>query len=113
MMNNSQIIIEPKDTDELLRIQEARIIRIIEAIQGIQKMKEWQVLKEEIFDGLTHSLEKEIKNEARSENPNVLKLTRLSGKIEWAEKYADLSKLENNYRSQLVNIKLKLYGEQA
>jgi hypothetical protein len=107
-MNNSLITIE-EEANELVVAQEAKLIRIIEALQEIQQSKQWSTLKKDIFDGLVTSLEKEIRNEARSENPNPLKLTRLTGKLEWAERYSDLSKLENSYKVQLTNIR-KQYG---
>ena len=73
-------------TDELLREEEAKTIRIIEALQGIQNTKEWRTLKKEIFDGFMLSLEREIKSEATSENPDPQKLNRLSGTLKWAER---------------------------
>src|SRR3990167_8310921 len=111
-MNNSLTIetIE-RNPDELMRVVESRLVRIIEALQGVQTTKEWSTLKKDIFDSFVISLEKEIKSEARSENPNPLKLTHLSGKIEWAERYSDLSKLENYYKVQLTNLRTKLYGK--
>jgi len=113
-MNNAQITIEnieTKDSKELFRLEESRLVRIIENLQAVQSSKEWGILRDEIFDGVVNSLEREIKNEAKSENPNPQKLTRLSGKLEWAEKYSDLSKLEHVYKSNLKNIRIKLYGE--
>ena len=112
-MNNAQTIEQsgPQDSDERLRTEEARLVRIIESLQIIQTTKEWSTLKKDIFDSFVSSLEKEIKSEARSENPNPLKLTRLSGKIEWAERYSDLSKLENYYKVQLTNLRTKLYDQ--
>ena len=109
-MNNSQTI-ETRNPDELMKEEEARLVNIIEALQGIQKTKEWSTLKKDIFDRFALSLEKEIRNEARSENPNPLKLTRLSGKLEWAERYSDLSRLENYFKVQLTNLRIKLYGK--
>ena len=99
-------------TVELLRETEAKTIRIVEALQGTQKTKEWRTLKEEIFDGFASSLEREIKSEARSENPNPQKLNRLSGKLEWAERFSDLAKLEDYYKIQLKNLKIKLYEKE-
>lgn len=117
-MNNSQIIIEtiePKEREEkiqlILRAEEARQVKIIEAIRGIQATKEWLILKELVFDSLVKSLEKELSLEAKKTSPSTNQLNRLSGELKWAERYADLGKLEDNYKVNLQNIRIKLYGK--
>lgn len=116
-MNNSSISIdriEPEPEKELLprlRAEESRLTLIIEAIQEVQKSKAWSTLKTEVFESLVNVLEKDLKNEARKEDPSLLKLTRVAGELKWAEKYSDLSKLEQLYRVQLQNIRTQLYAK--
>ncbi len=113
-MNNSFLSIEPEPIEDVsprLREEEGRTLRIVEAIQQVNKSEAWRTLKEELFDSLVNVLERELKTEARKEEADVRKLSRISGNLEWAEKYADLSKLENRYMQQLTNIRLKLNGK--
>lgn len=116
-MNLSQVqleTIEEKDnTGSLLQAEEARLLRIIEAIQGINQSKEWSSLKTEVFDNLVNVLEKDLKTEAEKPDCSPSKLNRITGKLEWARKYADLTRLENEYRVQLTNTRLKLHGKQT
>lgn len=115
-MNLSQVNVkleeeEPSDKVPQLRKEEARLLRIIEAVETIEASKEWGSLKTEVFDGLVTSLEKDLNYEAKKEIPDSLKLNRLAGRLEWASKYADLSKLGGTYRVQLQRIRLQLYGK--
>lgn len=115
-MNNAKIIIdtEPSEVEtrqkERLNEEEARVVRIIEALQEIQTSKAWSSLKTEIFDRLATVLEKDLKTEAEKEDPSTNKLNRIAGEMKWAKRYADLSKFENEKRVELQNIRLKLHG---
>lgn len=117
-MNNSKFAIENVLSNEetidrkpILREKEGELMKIIDTIQKIEKTKEWSTLKEKIFDSLSEKLLKEIQSEARKENPDTLKLNRLAGQLIWSEKFSDLSKLENDFRVQLTNIRKLLYGK--
>lgn len=118
-MNNSKFAIEnvvltnedPKDRSPELREREQKLIHLIQNLQTIQKTDEWSSLKTELFDSLTKNLIKEIESEARKEEPNTLKLNRLSGELKWAEKYSDLSKLEQIKRVELTQVRQLLYGK--
>lgn len=117
-MNNSKLAIEKVsltveeqvDTKPLLREKESELIAILEALQGIQRSKEWSTLKTKVFDKLPVDLSKQIQTEARLEIPDTLKLNRLAGQLKWAEKYSDLSKLEDIFRLELTNVRKQLYG---
>lgn len=116
MSNNSLIldlnVLEEKpDTTPQLKEREQYLVRVIEALRGVRHSKEWSTLKTELFDGLTASLEKQLKNEARQEDLNVLSLARIAGQLKWAERYADLEKLEQTFLVELKNIRLNLYGK--
>lgn len=115
-MNLSQVQVDlaeekPEDLKPKLQAEEARLVRIIEALQGIAQTKEWSTLKTEVFDNLVNVLEKDLKYEAKKESPEPTKLNRLAGELKWAEKYSDLLKLENIYRVQLQNIRLRQNGK--
>lgn len=115
-MNNSQVFVDlqPERNEDItpkLRAEEARLLRIIEALQGVQSTKQWSSLKTEVFDSLVNVLEKEIRTEAKKDEPSPFKLNRLSGELKWAERFSDLNKLENMYRVQLQNIRQQLHGK--
>ncbi len=115
-MNNAKIVIDsqPEEisgTIERLRSEEARIVRIIEATQEVARSKAWSTLKTELFENLVNILERELKSEAKKPDPDTKKLNRLSGELGWAEKYADMSKLENTYKIQLQGLRTQLYGK--
>jgi hypothetical protein len=87
------------------------LLRILEAIKDVQENRSWSTLKTEIFDSLVNTLEKDIRIEARKEEPSPTKLNRLAGELKWAERYSDLYKLEQKHRVELQNVRIKLYGK--
>lgn len=120
-MNNSKLAIDSISLQEEepnvnrlpeLRKKEGELINIIDSLQKIQVMPEWSSLKTQIFDGLVTTLEKELRTEAKRDNPDSSKLNRLAGQLKWAEKYSDLSKLENVFRVELTNLRKILYGKE-
>ena len=117
-MNNSKLAMEtvslseePRDNKPQLREREATLVRILTALKRIAETEDWSTLKNEVFDSLVNTLERDIKNEAKKELPDTNKLNRLAGQLMWAEKYADLTKLAEKYRTELTGIKLQLYGK--
>lgn len=100
---------EPLVSEEFVAEREGALLTIIEAIQQVKQTKGWAVLGDMVFDSLAENLEKELQKEAKKQTPDLLVLTRLSGQILWAEKYADLDKLETAYRNELTN--LRRYGK--
>lgn len=118
-MNNSRLVVDSvplildkvQDNKPQLRERESQLVRIIGSLQGVQKSKEWSSLKTELFDGLTERLSRELTGEAKKEIPDILKLTRLAGQLKWAERYSDLSKLEQEFRTELTHVKSLLYGK--
>src|SRR5258708_17883032 len=115
-MNISFVIYEAREPIALsvendnrvyLKEREAELVKIIESVQSIQASKGWSTLKTKVFDPLADSLTKEIHSEARKEIPDTLKLNRLSGQLKWAERFSDLKKLEDSFRSELSNVRIK------
>lgn len=117
-MNNSKLAIEsvplvldtPVDNTVHFRERESELIGIISNLKEVQKSKSWSSLKTELFDSLTESLEGRLFSEAKKESPDTNKLNRLAGELKWAERFSDLSKLEQEFKLELANIKTKLYG---
>lgn len=98
------------DVEVKLREMEAKTLKIITALEEVEKSPAWSSLKEEVFQGLVVSLKKDLLHEAKQEKPDTEKLNRLAGKLEWAEKYADLNKLAETHRLELTRIRKQLHG---
>lgn len=118
-MNNSRLVIDSVplrlDRQETnvpqLRAREGQLTRVIEAVRKVQSSKEWSSLKTELFDGLTERLVRDLMLEAKKEIPDTLKLNRLAGQLRWAERYSDLSKLEQEFMTELTLLKQTLHGK--
>lgn len=113
-MNNSSVRIpeESPFNEEVIQEREATLVRIITALEAVANSPEWSTLKTEIFDGLAESTKRVLLVEARGLNPDQNRLGRISGQLEWAERYANLSKLAAEYRAQLLMLK-KNNGRQS
>ncbi len=117
-MNNSKLAIDSisltqdveVDRTPQLKNREGQLIKIIEAIESVGKSEAWSTLKTEVFDSIVNILEREIKDEAKKESPDTLKLNRLAGQLKWAEKYSDLSKLGGVFRQELIGLRKTLNG---
>lgn len=113
-MNNSFLssTYEVPEDDFLprLRVEESRLIRILEAIEQVHTSEAWATLRELLFENLDTTLSKELIEEARKATPDTERLNRLAGQLEWAERYADLAKLAQQYQMQLQSVKKQLNG---
>lgn len=90
---------------ESLRERESKLVRIVEAIDGLLKSSEWRTLKEEILDDLVSTINTEITLEVSKPEISLNKLYRLQGKKDWAQNYADLALLRNKYFKELLSIR--------
>lgn len=112
-MNNSSIRLEQEPSqselseERLLKIgeHEAKTVRVLEAIGKVQETEAWSTLKREVFDKLANSLERDLQEEAKKEDPDPKRLNRLAGELKWAGRYADLSKLGESFRLELQRIR--------
>lgn len=111
-MNNSFISLDEEEAPEEVENREAWLIKVIEALQTVSKTKEWETLRKEVFENLTHTFENRLTSEAKRENPDSCKLNRLAGQLMWAEKYADLDKYARTLKLELQSIKQRKYGNE-
>lgn len=105
-MNNASI--RDKTVESVIektQEREAALIRQIQAIEDIAGSESWSTLKTEIFDDLLTRLERELREEAKMENPNTNKLNRITGEMKWAERFSDLEKLKDAQRVELQGIR--------
>ena len=104
--------LEPANEDILAqrREEESRLVRILEAIKGLETNEDWCSLKKEILDGLTERLERDLKSEAEQDDPDPKKLNRISGELKWSRRFTDLKKLGELYTGQLKAIRKHIHG---
>lgn len=95
--------------EQLILERQVKLTRIIETIRSLKASSEWSTLKTEVFDTLVESLEKDLREEAKKDNPDTNKLNRISGELQWAERYSDLDKWENALRVELTRINRRLH----
>jgi hypothetical protein len=116
-MNNSKIaldneeVLEIPDRSLVLRQQEVKLIKLIEAIERVSHTSDWKLLKDHLFDDLVGSLERRLSQEASKDNIDSAIIYRLQGQITWAKKFSDFRKLADSFRSELSNIRKQLGTE--
>lgn len=96
------------DTTVILRERKIELTRIVESIDLLSQIKEWQTLKELIFDKMVERLEKNLQAEAKKNELLPAEIYRLQGQIAWAKRYSDLYKLAEAYKQELNSINKKL-----
>ncbi len=110
-MNNAQLEIDAEYTeiDQTPNLQEKKavLLRLIEAINNLSKNEDWHTLKELLFNGQVEKLEKNLLNEAKSNELSNPTIYRLQGNLEWARRW-DLYKLAETYQKELNGITKKL-----
>lgn len=90
-----------------MRERESRLVKLIEALGGLSKNKEWSTLREELFDGDLESLERKQAAEANKLEVSLPNLYRLQGQMIQAKRW-DLDSLAAQYQAELANIRKQL-----
>jgi hypothetical protein len=110
-MNNERFIdIDDEITvdNSLLRQRKASLVRMIEAINELSKNKDWQVMKDLLFDGLVDKTERNLLAGAKQDKLNDPEIYRLQGQLIWAKRYSDLYKLAETFRIELGEVTKRL-----
>lgn len=89
-----------------IREQQAHLLRVIEAIQDVQKTTAWSTLKEE-FDSEIQRLNRLLLAESKKPEINLPELYRYQGRIEEAKRIS-LEKLLIDSMTDYDNLKRKL-----
>ena len=98
-------------TDEVkaqLRQEQTRLVKIIEALMKLDGSKEWQVLREEVFDKSRQVIERQLMNEGLAQEVKTPKIYRLQGEYAWASQFCDINRFAETLKKQLEEIKRKL-----
>lgn len=98
-------------TDEVkaqLRVEQARLVKIIEALVKLDGSKEWQTLKEEVFDKSKQAIERQLMVECLAQEVKDPKIYRLQGEYAWARQFCETDRFVETLKRQLEEIKRKL-----
>jgi len=96
------------DTKVLLREEQTKLVKVIEAFAKLDGSKEWQTLKELVFDKSLDSIQRQMMNEALAPKINTDKLYKLQGEWAWAKQYADVDRLGESLKKQLADVKKRI-----
>ena len=91
---------------ERLLERQQELIKTIEALDGVIRSKDWQVIRE-MFEKLSLSLERQLLTEAKKPLIEEEKIYFLQGQLATAKRY-DLITYQDMLRKELQGIKLKL-----
>lgn len=104
-MNNALVnLLEDEEIPQLNEAEIARLTRLIEAIDGVLRTKDWQTLEELHFTQETDRVERLLLSEAKKDL-NDREIYRLQGEMKWAKRYADIRKWAEFLKNQLENLK--------
>lgn len=98
-------------TDEIrvkLIAEQTNLVKVIETFTKLSNSKEWETLKELVFDRSLQAIERQMMNEALAPEIKTEKLYRLQGEWAWAKQYNDTNRFVENLKRQLEEIKRKL-----
>ncbi len=96
---------EDFDPKSALRERESKLVRMINAIDGVSESADWNILKAELFEPVSLSLEHKLMTEVKAEEINEPEIYRLQGQLVWARKYSKLEDLREVFKVELTNIK--------
>src|SRR4051812_27405055 len=101
---------EPLSTDskELLVLEHSRLVRVLEAFEGLEKSKEWETLKELVFSKSLQAIERQLLNESLNSTVDTIKIYRLQGEWAWAKRYNEVNRFIESIKKQLADIKNKI-----
>lgn len=98
------------DEQTKVKYEEKRVelVKVIESFENLEKSKEWEVIKELVFNPSLKSIERQILNEAVTKEINVNNLYKLQGEWAWAKQYSDTNRFIETLKKQLVEINKKI-----
>ena len=88
-----------------LRERQTELTKLIEALVILDKSKEWNVLREMVFDKSVASIERQLLVEAKESKIDTDKIFRLQGELAWARQYSDVNRFAESLKKELQAIK--------
>lgn len=92
------------------KLEERRqiIIKITEALLGLDKTSEWQTLVDLVYKPALESIERKISLEAKKDEIDPKELYKLQGELAWAKRFTDLNHFVNLLKKELEGINNKI-----
>lgn len=97
-----------EESKVLFEQRHAELVRIIESFENLEKSKEWETLKELIFDKALASIERQMLTESQNSDVDTKKLYRLQGEHSWAKRFCDINRFIESQKKQLEEINRKI-----
>ncbi len=85
----------------------AELVRIIQSFETLDKSKEWETIRELVYDRELDSIEKQILNASLESPLDIAKIHVLQGRRAQARKY-DTESFMSSLKKQLADINLKI-----
>src|SRR3990167_2883664 len=104
-MDEIDNIILTDETKVKLREEQSKIIKVIEAFAKLDSSKEWETLKDLVFNKSLASIERQMLSEVLTPEIKIDKLYRLQGEWAWAKQYSDVGRFTESLKKQLEEIK--------
>src|SRR3990167_3709030 len=103
-MNNAFLLEELEEKPQSNEIEIARLTRLLEAIDGVMKTKDWQTFVEMHFSKEEERIERLLLSETKKTEVDDKEIYRLQGEMKWARRYADLRKWAEFIKRQLTQL---------
>ena len=107
-MDELDKIVMTDENKALLIKEQTRLIKVIEALSKLDKSKEWEALKEEVYSKSLLAIERQMLNECLSKEVDVNKIYKLQGEWAWSKQFADVDRYVDILKKQLEGIKKKI-----
>lgn len=91
-----------------LRQKQTELANLIEALVKLEESKEWNTVKELVFDKSLVAIERQILNESLAKEINTNKLYKLQGEWAWSKQYSDTPRFISTLKKQLEDINKQL-----
>ncbi len=96
------------EAKSLLKEEQIKLAKVIESFERLNESKEWEILKELVFDKSLASIKKQLLNATLAPEINTNKLYRLQGEWAWAKKFNDINGYVDSLKKELLEINKRL-----
>ena len=97
-----------EDIKEKLRVKQTEIEKVLEALEKLDKTKEWKALQEYLFKPSMEAIERQMRNECTAPVIDKNKLYRLQGEWVWARQYMNIPNFVSTLKQELTALRNKL-----
>lgn len=105
-MNNAWTLDELEETKPTdTSAEQARLVRIIEAIDELVKNDSWRTLQELCFSREEERINRLLLTEAKETAPDLTTIHQLQGELQWAKRYGNLVSYAQLLKNQLEKLK--------